>query len=86
MEVVFYGNITKHTNGEKTFTPKNHSTLKALIDELSDYYGEDFESIINGTETNLLLVNNVGTALTGGLETPLNKGDKIEILPFVEAG
>ena len=86
MEVVFYGNITKHTNGEKAFTPKNHSTLRTLIDELSCHYGEGFESFINGNETCLLLVNNIGTALSGGLDTPLNPDDKIEILPFVEAG
>jgi len=86
MIVEFYGRITEHTNGEKTYTPKVHSTMKTLMEELNDYYGENFASLLQGSETCLILINGKGMMLSGGTETPLHPGDKIEILPFVDAG
>jgi len=86
MTVTFYGSISKHTNGDKSFTPKNHPTLQSLLDELGDNYGEGFSSFITGNETCLFLINGIGVKLTGGLDSPLKEGDKIEILPFVDAG
>ena len=86
MEVAFFGSITKYTNGEKTFSPKDLSTLRELIAELGEHYGEDFGSFLQGDETCLILLNGKGVALTGGLDSPLSMGDKVEVLPFVEAG
>jgi len=86
MEVTFYGSITKHTNGEKTFSSKAHSTLRELLAELSEVYGNEFGMFLRGDETCLILINGKGIALSGGFDSPLNAGDKIEILPFVEAG
>ena len=60
MTVTFYSSITKYTNGEKSFTPKNHPTLRGLLKELGDYYGKGFESFINGNETCLILINGKG--------------------------
>ena len=86
MIVEFYGRITGYTNGDKVYTPKNHSVIKTLLEELSDYYGDEFNAVLQGSETCLILVNGKGMMLSGGLETPLHAGDKIEILPFVDAG
>ena len=86
MTVTFYSSITKYTNGEKSYIPKSHPTLRGLLEELGDYYGKGFESFINGNETCLFLVNGKGIKLTGGLDSPLEQGDNIEILPFVDAG
>jgi molybdopterin converting factor small subunit len=87
MNVVFYGRITQHTNGDKEYTPKTHpSSLRALVDELSDFYGEQFESFIYSNEACIFLINGRGIILSGGLDSPIGSGDKIEILPFVEAG
>ena len=86
MIVSFYGRITRHTNGEKTYIPKNPPTLRGLLEELGGYYGKGFESFINGNETCLFLINGKGVKLTGGLDSPLEQGDKVEILPFVDAG
>ena len=86
LTVTFYSSVTKYTNGDKSYTPKNHLTLRGLLKELGDHYGEGFESFINGNETCLFLINGKGIKLTGGLDSPLEQGDKVEILPFVDAG
>ena len=87
MTVVFYGRVTKQTDGDKTYTPKTHcATLQELLGELSSHYGESFETFIHGNETCLILINGRGITQSGGLESPLNPGDKIDILPFVDAG
>jgi len=88
MTVTFYGRITEYTNGDKTFTPApgGCTNLRGLIDMMSRYYGEHFESFINGSETCLILINGSGIVFSGGLDSPVAPGDKIEILPFVDAG
>ena len=87
MTVAFHGIVTQHTNSDKTFTPTmTCSTLRVLLDELSSYYGESFGTFVYGNETCLFLVNGRGIALSGGLDSPLVPGDKVDILPFVEAG
>ena len=88
MTVTFYGRITEYTNGEKTFTPEmeKRSSLRELLDELYNRYGESFRAFINGNETCLILLNGNGIAFSGGLDAPLKQGDKVDILPFVDAG
>jgi molybdopterin converting factor small subunit len=86
MTVTFYGGITRYTNGDKIYLPKAHATLRGLLEELGDYYGEQFVSFVNGNETCIILINGKGVMLSGGLESALCTGDKIEILPFVDAG
>ena len=90
MTVTFYGRVTEYTNGEKSFTPApgscSFATLRGLFDVLCSHYGEGFESFINGSETCLILINGSGTAYSGGMDSPLGSGDKVEILPFVDAG
>ncbi|MDR2571459.1 MAG: MoaD/ThiS family protein [Oscillospiraceae bacterium] len=83
---MFYGNVIKYTKGEINFIPKIHRTLRDLLDELCEYYGEFFRNFINGDETCVILINGMGTAFSGGLDSPLRPGDKIEVLPFAEAG
>jgi len=86
MTVSFNGPIKKYTGGESSYSPVCCSSLRGLIVELSDRYGEGFVSFINGTGSCLILVNGRGTMLSGGLDTPLVHGDKVEFLPVVIAG
>ena len=86
MEVIFYGIVTRYTGGDKTFSPKSHSTLRGVVDELSGFYGEEFGAFIHGDETCIFLINGQGVMMSGGLDSPVCFGDKIEILPFVDAG
>jgi molybdopterin converting factor small subunit len=86
MTVTFYGGITRYTNDDKSYTPKTHATLRSLLEELGEYYGEQFVSFVNGNETCIILINGKGIMLSGGLDSVLSQDDKIEILPFVDAG
>ena len=86
MTVTFYGLITRYTGGEKSYTPEVHSTVRGLLDELGGYYGDDFIAFVLGNETCIILINGKGIMLTGGLDSALQAGDKIDILPFVDAG
>ena len=86
MTVTFYGGITRYTNSDKTYTPKAHTTLRGLLEELGEYYGEQFVSFVNGNEACVILINGQGIMMSGGLDSTLETGDRIEILPFVDAG
>ena len=86
MTVTFFGVITRYTNGDKSYTPRAHADLRGLLEELCDYYGEKFTTFVNGNEACIILINGKGVMLSGGLDSTLNQGDKIEILPFVDAG
>ena len=85
MTVKFHGNILEHTNGENSFEPGSCSNLLGLKDELVSRYGESFAELLSN-DALFFLVNGKGTMLTGGLDTPLKKGDRVEVLPFVDAG
>jgi len=86
MIATFWGNALKHTNGDKEFKTSSSSNLLSLIDELGEKYGASFKEFLLGNETCLIIVNGKGIQSTGGLHTPLNHNDKIDILPFVSAG
>ena len=86
MFVAFYGGITRFTNGDNTYTPKAHATLRGLLEELAELYGEQFISFVYGNETCIILINGKGIMLSGGLDSVLDLDDKIEFLPFVDAG
>jgi molybdopterin converting factor small subunit len=61
-------------------------TLRALIDALGERFGDIFREFLLGEETCVFLVNGSGIVTTGGLNSPLQPGDKIEVLPFVDGG
>jgi len=86
MTVTFYTGVTKYTNGDKSFSVKNHPTLRGVLEELGGYYGDGLIAFLNGSETCLILINGKGIKLTGGFDSPLEQSDIIEILPFVDAG
>ncbi|MCL2720927.1 MAG: MoaD/ThiS family protein [Treponema sp.] len=86
MKIIFYGNVLEYTNNEKTYEAKNCTNVRSLIDELGLHYGEGLKNFIMSDETCFFLVNGKGIMLTGGLETKLNQQDKIELIPFTEAG
>jgi len=59
---------------------------RELVNALGGHYGEKLKEFLPGEETCFFLFNGTGLILTGGLDTKLNNGDKVEILPFVDAG
>jgi molybdopterin converting factor small subunit len=86
LTVRFYGCVVGQASGSTSYEPKNSSDIRQLIDELGDLYGKGFKDYLLGEGTCLFLVNGSGILLTGGLSTKLNQGDRIEILPFIQAG
>jgi len=88
MIVSFYGKVREFTNGESNYSPASttYSTLRELQGELCAHYGKRFETFINSNEAYLFLVNGKGVMMSGGLDVPVETGDKIDILPFIEAG
>ena len=85
MTVKFFGSILEHTNGEMSFEPGTCPSLRELSGLLGSRYGESFTELMLGGAC-FFLVNGRGTALTGGLDTLLKKGDRVDMLPFVDAG
>ncbi|MCL2180695.1 MAG: MoaD/ThiS family protein [Treponema sp.] len=86
MKINFYADLLKHTNNEKSFEAKYSSSIRELIDELGSHYGTQFKDFLLGEENCFFLVNGTGLMMTGGLDTKLKPDDKIEMLPFAEAG
>jgi len=86
MTVRFFGNVLEYTNGVKGFESENSPSIRALIDELGVRFGEGFKEYLLGDETCFFLVNGKGIMMTGGLNTELQPGDKIEILTVVGGG
>ena len=86
MNVKFYGSVIKFADNEKFCNIKNCTSVRELINELGDHYGMQLKEFILGGETCFILVNGKGIMMTGGLNTKLQPDDKIDILPFAEAG
>ena len=86
MTVAFYGSVLDQTGDTSSFTPQNSPTIQALIEELGSHFGQVFKDFLLAEGTCFFLVNGRGIMTTGGLHTQLLPGDRIEILPFIEAG
>ena len=86
MTVLFYGNVIDQAKGAETFTSQNSQTLRALVDELGAHFGQAFRDFLLVEGTCFFLVNGMGVLYSGGLDMKLQPGDRVEILPFVEAG
>jgi len=85
MTIQFFSGILEYTNGETIFEPGPCKDMRGLVDALSARYGERFAMLIDRNEC-FFLVNGKGVMATGGLNTPLSPGDRIDALPFVDAG
>jgi molybdopterin converting factor small subunit len=86
VKVFFYGNVLDYTNNDKTYEAGNCSNVKELAGELENHYGTLFRDFLSGDENCFFLVNGKGLMMTGGMNTKLQPDDKIELLPFTEAG
>jgi len=86
MKVLFYGNVLEHTKNEKSYDTEDCSNMLELINELGVHYGGSLKDFLSGEETCFFLVNGKGIMMTGGFNTKLLSNDKIEVLPFTEAG
>ena len=86
MKVIFYGKVLDYTNSDKYYEAHDCSCIRGLIDTLGEHYGERLKEFLLGEETCFFLINGKGLMMTGGLNTQLQPGDKVEVLPFANAG
>ena len=86
MKVLFYGNLLEYTNSEKVYEVYDCSSVRELICKLGAHFGEKLKVFLQGDDNCLFLVNGKGLMMTGGIDTKLVQGDKIEVLPFADAG
>ena len=86
MTVLFYGGALEQTAGERSFEAPYCSNVRDLVSVLGRRFGEGLEKFLLGNETCFFLVNGKGLMMTGGLDTKLADSDRIEVLPFTEAG
>ena len=86
MKVIFYGSALEYANNTKSHELDDCANMRELIEKLGDHFGNRLKNYLLGEETCFFLVNGTGLMMTGGLETKLKAGDKIEILPFADAG
>ena len=86
MNVLFYSNVLEYTNGEKSYTAINSTSIRELVTELGEHFGEKLKEFLLGDGNCIFLVNGTGLMMTGGIETQIKQGDKVEILPFADAG
>ena len=84
--VLFYGSVIDHAGGQQSFRLQGSETVRDLIDELGHHFGQKFKAFLLRDETCLLLVNGKGIMTAGGIDTKLEPEDKVEVLPFIDAG
>ena len=85
MTVRFFGSVLECTNGENSFEPEHCDSMLRLIEVLSGRYGDPFAELVRSNAC-FFLVNGKGIMSSGGLDTLLSQGDRVEVLPFVDAG
>ena len=85
MTVRFHGSMLEYTNGESSFEPGPCLDVQGLVDAIVSRYGEPFAELVRSGAC-FFLVNGKGLMSTGGLDTPLEMDDRVEVLPFVDAG
>jgi MoaD family protein len=80
--------LRTYTGGEKAVSGEG-STLAALIDDLEANHPGIKERLIDGSELRRFVnvyVNDEDVRFTGGLETKLDDGDEVVVLPAVAGG
>jgi MoaD family protein len=80
--------LRTYTGGEKVVSGEG-STLAALIDDLESNHPGIKERLIDGSELRRFVnvyVNDEDVRFTGSLETKLDDGDEVVVLPAVAGG
>jgi sulfur-carrier protein len=80
--------LRTYTDGEKSVTAEG-KTLAGVIDDLENSYSGIRERLIDNGELRRFVnvyVNDEEVRFTGSLETPVQDGDQVVILPAVAGG
>lgn len=89
IKVLFFATIRDYTR-EKETAAEGTETVRELLLQLSDRYGDDFRNeAFEGIELSdrlIVLVNGRHIAHTGGGETRLSEGDTVAVFPIIGGG
>ena len=90
VNVKFYGALVEAAKRQKT-TEANASNVRELLTSLANNYGDSFKQKVldskGGPQAFInIFVNNTDIRHLKDLETPLNEGDEVLILPAVAGG
>ena len=90
VNVKFYGALVEAAKRQKT-TEANASNVRELLTSLANNYGDSFKQKVldpkGGPQAFInIFVNNTDIRHLKDLETPLNEGDDVLILPAVAGG
>ena len=80
--------LRTYTGGEKA-VPADGSTLAEVVENLEANHPGIKERLVDGTELRRFVnvyVNDEDVRFTGGLETKLDDGDEVVVLPAVAGG
>jgi len=78
--------MLEYTGGVRSYESSDSPDIRSLIDELGCHFGDKLREFLLGCENCFMLLNEKGIMATGSLDARLQPGDKIEVLPFIEAG
>lgn len=90
VNVKFYGPLVEAAKQQKT-TEVNALNIRELLTNLADTYGDTFKQRVldskGGPQAFVnVFVNNTDIRHLKDLETPLNEGDEVLLLPAVAGG
>ena len=80
--------LRTYTDGEKAVNASG-ATLSGLIDDLESNHPGIKDRLIDGAELRRFVnvyVNDEDVRFSGGLDTPIDDGDEVTILPAVAGG
>ena len=87
IEVLFFGQLRELTKVPRTTVViEDNAILTSLFEHLGEVYGTAFRQKLDATQGLRILVNGREYTLLGGMETPLNDGDTVVLLPPIFGG
>ena len=82
--------LSNVTHSRETILEISDTTVRVIIDKLTEMFGEDFKKrLLNNGEVSRfvnLYVNGEDIRYSKGLDTPVKNSDEMSILPAVSGG
>jgi MoaD family protein len=87
VEILLFGQLRELAAARQvTFVMSDGARLADLIKYLGEEYGDAFRCELSNMRRLQILINGQRHTLLGGMETPLNDGDTVVLLPPIFGG
>jgi molybdopterin synthase sulfur carrier subunit len=87
VEIIFFGQLRELAAARQvTFVISDGARLADLMKHLGEEYGDAFRRELSNTRHLQILINGQRHNFLGGMETPLNDGDTVVLLPPIFGG